>query len=48
MGHASAQEKRDREKAFHGRFPHQAQVMPGAIMEYLGILNAASRINRRH
>lgn len=27
---------------------HQAQVMSGAIMEYLGILNAASRINRRH
>jgi len=27
---------------------HQAQVMSGAIMEYLGILNAASRVNRRH
>jgi uncharacterized NAD(P)/FAD-binding protein YdhS len=26
----------------------QAQVMSGAIMEYLGILNAASRVNRRH
>jgi uncharacterized NAD(P)/FAD-binding protein YdhS len=26
----------------------QAQVMSGAIMEYLGILNAAARINRRH
>lgn len=27
---------------------HQAQVMSGAIMEYLGILNAAARVNRRH
>lgn len=27
---------------------HQAQIMSGAIMEYLGILNAASRVNRRH
>jgi uncharacterized NAD(P)/FAD-binding protein YdhS len=27
---------------------HQAQVMSGAIMEYLGILNAASRVNRHH
>lgn len=26
----------------------QAHVMSGAIMEYLGILNAASRVNRRH
>jgi uncharacterized NAD(P)/FAD-binding protein YdhS len=26
----------------------QAQVMSGAIMEYLGILNAAARINRPH
>ncbi len=26
----------------------QAQVMSGAIMEYLGILNAASRVNRHH
>jgi len=26
----------------------QAQIMSGAIMEYLGILNAAARINRRH
>ncbi|MES2255227.1 MAG: FAD/NAD(P)-binding protein [Pseudomonadota bacterium] len=25
---------------------HQAQVMSGAIMEYLGVLNAASRVNR--
>ncbi len=27
---------------------HQVQVMSGAIMEYLGVLNAASRVNRRH
>lgn len=26
----------------------QAQIMSGAIMEYLGILTAAARINRRH